>query len=209
MSEGCLLCRTEFNYIVESTPVSLSFLKGIRLTSGDAFFIHQVEITILNPARGNVDKLISPPVDRLPRFWEAIGNGTSKLVLGTSVAISFAGPDDVQNVLQLVNFMSFDERRHEPRNISVVALDSPTRRAGNTVHVRINVAPLNEPPVVTVISADPHFMEGGNPVSLYSNVTIDDPDGTTLQSVTLTVEHGQSVLPSYFVQLVVYSSSLL
>jgi hypothetical protein len=184
------LNQTEFDYSVDlGNP--LAFLKGISLTPGDSFFIHQVEITILNPAPGNVDKLVAP--NDLPRLWGSIGSGTPSLVIGTSVAISFAGAPDVQNVLQLVEFESTDEQRNPPRNISVVALDSPTRRAGNTVYVNIDVAPANEPPMVDVTGAESTFEENGTSVTLYNTVTITDGDDMTLQNVTLTLERGQSV----------------
>lgn len=179
----------------ETSPATLSFLDGIRITAGDSQFIQEVVIKILNPAPGNVDHLIAPPAHVLPMFWRAVFSGMQELVLESRFPISFAKAEQVNETLQMVNFTSTAIRRDPSRNISIVARDSPTRRAGNTVYVAVHVVPLNEQPVVTTTSANSEFSEGGDAVPLYSNVVITDGDGTTLQKATLTLEWEGPVLP--------------
>ena len=158
---------------------------GFNIELGDVKFFKQVVITITNPAMENgmlVDHLIAPANNLLPSGWEVVGNLTYKLTM-QSQGVSQATEDQIRSMLIDVQFISNAVRRHDVRMVTLVAFDLV--RPGNTEEITIDVEPLNDPPTVTVESANPRFQEGGSPVLIYSQVNITDVDDDTLDNVKI------------------------
>lgn len=158
---------------------------GFNVESGDIQFLRSAVVTITNPATedGSIVDQLHADSSFLPTNWEIVGNSGAELTLQSKFPISFATADDVKQLLLNVDFISTALRHHEPRLISIVVSD--LLRSSNPVYVTINVDPLNEPPVVSVVSAQAVFNEGGGPVGVYSDVNITDEDDITLEGVTV------------------------
>lgn len=182
--------RTEFDdYLVQDPPTLLSFLEppGFNVEAGDIKFIRGVVITITNPASedGNPVDHLNAPSDSslLPANWVITGDGSSELRMQSRFPISFASGPDVKALLEAVTFSSSALRRHASRTITIEAYDLV--RSGEIKTVTIVIEPLNDPPQVSVVSADAQFSEGSPPVAVYSGVTINDTDDDNLEGVTI------------------------
>ena len=176
------------DYTIQESPYKFEFLNfaGFNVLAGDISFLKGVIITITNaPMEGGQiqDYLMAPDISLLPSNWEIIGGNTTQLRMESIFPISFASAEDVKLLLENVTFVCTAVGRHPPRIVTIQVFD--LEGPGEIKNVTIKVEPLNDPPEIVVVSANPKYTKGEDPVVVYSNVAITDEDDETLEEVTI------------------------
>lgn len=120
-------------------------------------------------------------------------------VEGDAVTITVSSPQESLPLATLVDGLTYSHQSNDPtggeRTVTLTSIQDSggTEQGGQDSTVlnlasTVTVTPVNNPPVVTGSGTDTQYTEGGAPIPLFTDVTVDTVEsGQTLRSISLTV----------------------